>query len=65
VNDSNKVAKKTIMVMGKSGTNYLVQPGSKDGLKAGDKIVYNGFDHLHEGDAINPQPITGTSLVKN
>jgi RND family efflux transporter MFP subunit len=65
VNDSNKVAKKTIMVMGKSGTNYLVDPGSKDGLKAGDKIVYNGFDHLHEGDAINPQPVTGISLVKN
>lgn len=65
VNDSNKVVKKTILVTGKSGTNYLVQPGSKDGLKAGDKIVYNGFDHLHEGDAINPQQVSGISLVKN
>ena len=65
VNDSNRVAKQTILIIGKSGADYLVQPGSKGGLKAGDKIVYNGFDHLHEGDIISPQPVKGISLVKN
>jgi len=50
VSDSGKVSKRIIAVSGKSGTNYLV----KTGLKAGDRIVYRGFDHLHEGDIIKP-----------
>jgi membrane fusion protein (multidrug efflux system) len=51
LNDSNKVSKQLITISGKSGTNYLV----KDGLKAGDRIVYSGYDHLHEGDIIQPK----------
>jgi membrane fusion protein (multidrug efflux system) len=48
--DSNKVSKQPIIINGKSGTNYMV----KTGLKAGDKIVFTGFDHLHDGDKIEP-----------
>jgi len=51
VGDHNKIIRQLITISGKSGTNYLV----KDGLKAGDRIVYRGYDHLHEGDIIQPQ----------
>jgi RND family efflux transporter MFP subunit len=62
VDNSNKVMKKVITISGKSGANYLV----KDGLKAGDRIVYRGYDHLHEGDVISPQKAAiSTSLVVN
>jgi membrane fusion protein (multidrug efflux system) len=49
--DSNKVKKQVITIVGKSGNDYLV----KDGLKQGDQIVLSGFDHLQEGTAIHPQ----------
>jgi RND family efflux transporter MFP subunit len=49
--DSNKVSKQLILIAGKSGRNYIV----KNGLKAGDRIVLTGFDHLHEGDRIQPE----------
>jgi len=49
--DSNKVTKRPITIVGKSGANYLI----KDGLKAGDKIVTNGLDHLQEGMVIIPE----------
>ena len=52
VEKNNKVTKVPIVISGKSGTNYLV----KEGLKAGDLIVSSGYDHLHEGDLIKPQP---------
>jgi len=50
VADSNKVKKQPIVIIGKSGSNYLV----KDGVKVGDQIVLSGFDHLQEGQVIQP-----------
>lgn len=63
VADSNKVSKRMIAIAGKSGTNYLV----KAGLKAGDRIVFKGFERLHEGDKINPvtQKADSTRLTAN
>jgi membrane fusion protein (multidrug efflux system) len=49
--DSNKVKKRVISIVGKSGNDYLV----KDGLKQGDQIVLSGFDHLQEGTVIHPE----------
>jgi membrane fusion protein (multidrug efflux system) len=49
--DSNRVSKQPIGIAGKSGTNYLVN----EGLKPGDRIVFRGFEHLHEGDVIRPE----------
>lgn len=51
VDKGNKISKQPIAVVGKSGANYLVS----DGLKAGDRIVYNGLDHLQEGAVIKPE----------
>ena len=51
VGDSNKVARQPIIIAGKSGNNYLV----KDGIKAGDKIVFSGLDHMQEGMIIIPE----------
>lgn len=48
--DSNKVAKHPIHIVGKSGENYLVE----DGVKPGDRIVFNGLDHLQDGAKIQP-----------
>jgi membrane fusion protein (multidrug efflux system) len=48
--DSDKVARKPIVINGRTDGYYLV----KSGLEAGDKIVLTGFDHLHEGDKIVP-----------
>lgn len=60
VNDSNKVSKQAITVVGKNGSNYLV----KDGVKAGDRIVLSGIDHLQEGEVINPQ-VAKPAIAKN
>ncbi|TWI96786.1 membrane fusion protein (multidrug efflux system) [Mucilaginibacter frigoritolerans] len=57
VADSNKVKKQPIVIVGKSGGNYLV----KDGVKVGDQIVLSGFDHLQEGQVI--QPVKATDKV--
>jgi len=54
VADSNKVEKRVINIIGKSGANYLV----KDGVKAGERIVLSGVDHLQEGAVIAPQQKT-------
>lgn len=51
VGDSNKVSKQPITLIGKSGTDYLVS----DGVKAGDRIVFSGLDHLREGSIIQPE----------
>ncbi len=48
--DSNKVTKSPIRIIGKNGPNYLVE----DGVKPGDRIVYNGLDHLQDGVVIQP-----------
>ncbi|HWV75644.1 MAG TPA: efflux RND transporter periplasmic adaptor subunit [Pseudosphingobacterium sp.] len=58
VNDSNKVNKQPIEVIGKSGASYLV----KGGIKDGDHIVYKGMDLLQEGQVIAPQQISPDSL---
>lgn len=51
VADSNKVVKRPITIIGKSGDKYLI----KDGVKAGERIVLSGIDHLQEGSVIQPQ----------
>jgi len=51
VAEGNKVKKLPITIIGKSGNNYLI----KDGLKAGDKIVFAGLDILQEGTVITPE----------
>lgn len=64
VGKDNKVTKKPIVVSGNSGTDYIV----KEGLSKGDRIVYNGFDHLQEGQVIKPEkfsPDTTKELAKN
>jgi membrane fusion protein (multidrug efflux system) len=52
VGDSNRVSRQTITIQGKSGANYLVTEGVKDG----DRIVLQGLDHLQEGQIIQPTP---------
>jgi membrane fusion protein (multidrug efflux system) len=60
VADSNKVKRQAITVIGKSGNNYLV----KDGVKAGDQIVLQGFDRLQEGTVIHPES-AANKVAKN
>ncbi len=60
VGDSNKVASKPINISGKTTNYYFV----KDGLKAGEKIVFSGVGNLQDGVAIVPQPISTDSLLK-
>ena len=48
--DSNKVSRRAITIQGKSGANYLVG----EGVKNGDRIVLQGVDHLQEGQIIQP-----------
>lgn len=50
VGDSNRVSRQVITIQGKSGANYLVSEGVKDG----DRIVLQGLDHLQEGQIIQP-----------
>jgi membrane fusion protein (multidrug efflux system) len=50
VGDSNRVSRQAITIQGKSGANYLVTEGVKDG----DRIVLQGLDHLQEGQIIQP-----------
>lgn len=59
VGDSNKISKQPIVIAGKTGSNYLV----KEGLKPGDRVVLRGYDHLQEGDAI--QPVTEKGPLAN
>lgn len=62
VDGKNIVTRTPITVSGTSGTNYLV----KEGLKSGDRIVFDGIDKLKDGDTIKPEklkeePITTAS----
>jgi membrane fusion protein (multidrug efflux system) len=59
VADNNKVKRLPITIIGKSGSNYLV----KDGIKAGDRIVISGVDHLQEGTVIQPQKADQNAVV--
>ncbi|WP_345950159.1 efflux RND transporter periplasmic adaptor subunit [Mucilaginibacter sp. PAMB04274] len=63
VGDSNKVAKQPITIAGKSGSNYLV----KDGIKEGQQIVLSGVDRLQDGMKISPQkaPEKAAAIAKN
>jgi membrane fusion protein (multidrug efflux system) len=51
VGDSNKVSKQPIEIIGKSGTDYLVQQG----VRSGDRIITEGMDHLQEGQVVRPK----------
>jgi membrane fusion protein (multidrug efflux system) len=51
VDKDNKVTRTPITIAGKSGNNYLV----KEGIKAGDKVVYKGFETLQDGTVIVPE----------
>lgn len=53
VGDSNKVARQPITITGKSGNDYIV----KEGVKAGDRIVFSGLDHLTDGAIIKPETV--------
>lgn len=53
VDSNNKVSKIPITILGTEGTNYLV----KEGLKAGDQIVFDGIDKLKEGEVIKPEKV--------
>lgn len=56
----NKVTKIPVNILGKSGTDYLV----KDGVKAGDRIVYKGFEGLPDGAVITPEKIKPEVAIK-
>lgn len=60
VSKDNKVTKVPVNILGKSGTDYLV----KDGLKAGDRIVFKGFETLQDGTVIVPEKIKGEIAAK-
>ena len=60
VDKNNKVARTPVIVSGKSGTDYLVQ----EGLKAGDRIVFKGFENLQDGAVIVPEKIKGELAAK-
>lgn len=53
VDKDNKVTRTPITIIGKSEGNYLV----KDGIKAGDRIVFKGFDVLQDGAVIVPEKV--------
>ncbi|GAB3241573.1 efflux RND transporter periplasmic adaptor subunit [Hymenobacter seoulensis] len=59
VGDSNRVSRRAITIQGKSGANYLVSEGVKDG----DRIVLQGIDHLQEGQIIKPTQAPKASAV--
>jgi membrane fusion protein (multidrug efflux system) len=61
VADSNKVVSRPIAIADQSRNYYFV----KDGLKAGDRIVYTGLTRLRDGVTIAPQVISMDSLIKS
>ncbi len=58
--DSNKVIATPIKVTGTSGRFYMVS----EGLKSGDKIVYQGIDRLRDGMQIKPKVLPADSVLK-
>jgi len=60
VGDSNKVVGTPINVTGKTANYYFVD----NGLKSGDKIVFQGAGNLQDGMKINPELISTDSLLK-
>lgn len=61
VGKDNKVKKQMVSISGTTGKNFLV----KEGLKAGDRIVYAGFELLREGDTINPENLPSSELASS
>ncbi len=59
VGDSNRVSKQALSIIGKSGTDYII----KEGVKAGDRIVFSGLDHLTEGTIIKPDVKTKAEIT--
>lgn len=55
----NKVSRQQIIISGKSEMNYLVSGG----LKRGDRIVSNGFDHLQDGEKIIAKMVKDSSVI--
>ncbi|MFD2603203.1 efflux RND transporter periplasmic adaptor subunit [Flavobacterium suzhouense] len=53
VDKDNKVTRTPITISGKTGTDYLI----KEGLKAGDRIVYKGFETLADGTVVVPEKV--------
>ncbi|MTH15837.1 efflux RND transporter periplasmic adaptor subunit [Flavobacterium sp. LC2016-01] len=51
VDKDNTISKKSIEISGNTGSNYII----KAGLQKGDRIVSNGFDHIQEGQKIQPK----------
>lgn len=60
VDKDNKISKIPVNIIGKSGTDYLV----KDGLKAGDRIVFKGFESLQDGAVVVPEKMVPEVAVK-
>lgn len=60
VDANQKISRRTIIIGGKSGNNYLV----KEGLKKGDRIVYSGLDGLAEETTIKPQALNADSVYR-
>ncbi|RYY31142.1 MAG: efflux RND transporter periplasmic adaptor subunit [Chitinophagaceae bacterium] len=59
VGDSNKVNKQPVQVMGKSGTDYII----REGVKNGDRIVISGLDRLSDNLVIAPQDPKGRTQL--
>lgn len=60
VSADNKVTKTQIGIAGKSDNEYLVTTG----VKAGDRIVYKGFESLQDGTVIAPEKINPELAAK-
>jgi len=60
VDTNNKVSQQPIEILAKSGSNYLV----KNGIKQGDRIVYKGIDILQDGQVIMPQTVSSQDSIK-
>jgi membrane fusion protein, multidrug efflux system len=54
LNEKNAATRQPIVILGKSGSNYLV----KEGIKIGDRIVLKGFESLPDGATIIPENST-------
>ncbi|RYG01379.1 MAG: efflux RND transporter periplasmic adaptor subunit [Chitinophagaceae bacterium] len=57
VGDSNRVSKHPLHIIGKSGNDYIVESG----VKNGDRIVISGLDHLSEDLVIKPEAPKNTA----
>ncbi len=61
IDAANKVSKRPIEIIGRSGNQYLIG----EELKTGDRIVLKGFDKLQDGMTIKPEANTTTAAITN